>query len=474
MRLNPNDFHATAEDPFQNDRLNREPQVNGLCNIIEAVEGHAVVSIEGSWGSGKTAFVKMCSAQLAQESVSVVDFNAWQESYTNTPLVDLVSAISVTLGSKGGLKSKLILTAWHFANVASKGLIDRDALESGESTTFDAWAEANEKVRTFQDELSKLVPSDKDDVPAKLVVIIDELDRSRPDYALQLIETVRHLFAVEGVVVLLAINREELCHSIQSLFGNDFGADRYLRRFVDVTFTLPPPSKEDLSNFTENLLADLSLASSFLMGRSREDYGSLMLQKVATAVRHNLRDLQQAIHLAAIAMESKLVRSEAIEVEATRQKMLALIMLRILDKAAYLNLAYGDGDAFAAVAAMNRAITTDHQSLADSDADLVHVRIETILLGEALHNLYYSTKHSRNEVEGSDSPSSQDTFKSKYVDAFANAFGETTVVRDSGKARADRVYAAIGELHPADAGRQIRQLIGIIDLIGFEPASSQV
>ena len=164
-------------------------------------------------------------------------------------------------------------------------------------------------------------------------MIIDELDRCRPDYALQLIETVRHLFAVEGVVVLLAINREELCHSIQSLFGNDFGADRYLRRFVDVTFTLPPPSKEDLSNFTENLLADLSLASSFLMGRSREDYGSLMLQKVATAVRHNLRDLQQAIHLAAIAMESKLVRSEAIEVEATRQKMLALIMLRILDKA---------------------------------------------------------------------------------------------------------------------------------------------
>ena len=82
MRLTPNDFQATAEHPFQNDRLNREPQVNGLCNIIQAVQGHAVVSIDGSWGSGKTAFVKMCEAQLNKEGVSVVDFNAWQESYT--------------------------------------------------------------------------------------------------------------------------------------------------------------------------------------------------------------------------------------------------------------------------------------------------------------------------------------------------------------------------------------------------------
>ena len=68
-----------------------------------------------------------------------------------------------------------------------------------------------------------------------LIVIIDELDRCHPSYALELLATVRHLFNVDGVVkIVLAINRAELAHSVQSIYGPDFSADRYLRRFADL------------------------------------------------------------------------------------------------------------------------------------------------------------------------------------------------------------------------------------------------
>ena len=462
MRLTPNDFQATAEHPFQNDRLNREPQVNGLCNIIEAVQGHAVVSIDGSWGSGKTAFVKMCSAQLAKESVAVVDFNAWQESYTNTPLVDLVSAISATLGNKGRLNSKLVSVAWHIANVASKGLIDRDALENGESTTFDAWAEADKKVRTFQHELSKLVPSDKDDVPAKLVVIIDELDRCRPDYALRLIETVRHLFAVDGVLVLLAINREELCHSVHSIYGSDFDSDRYLRRFVDVALTLPPPGPNDLSNFTADLLVGLNLDRWF---STDPNLVATMLQKIATAVRHNLRDLQQAIHLAAIATESKQLQS--FDFGATSQRLLALVILKTLDKKAYLDLTYGDGDAFAAVASMNKSLSTEPPTLVDRYTDSFHLKIEACLLGGALTDLSVNRPGNSSASGTPEQPGVEDTFKKMYEDAFVSTFGEQPAVIESARERAATVLEQVIGQIPGRLGQPIDQLARIIDMIDY-------
>ena len=122
MKLTPDEFKATKESPFADDRLDRQSQVMGLCEIIRAVDGHAVVSIDGPWGSGKTAFVKMCAAQLEKQKVQVVDFNAWQESYTNNPLVDLVSAVAEkTSTDEEKVKRALVSLGWHIAEQASSG-----------------------------------------------------------------------------------------------------------------------------------------------------------------------------------------------------------------------------------------------------------------------------------------------------------------------------------------------------------------
>ena len=74
-----------------------------------------------------------------------------------------------------------------------------------------------------------------------LIVMIDELDRCRPSFAVEFLETTKHLFAVDQVVFVLAVNRKELAHAVKALYGNDFDADRYLRRFFDIDFRLPEP-----------------------------------------------------------------------------------------------------------------------------------------------------------------------------------------------------------------------------------------
>ena len=72
-----------------------------------------------------------------------------------------------------------------------------------------------------------------------LVVMIDELDRCRPSYAVELLETAKHLFDVDRIVFVLAVNREQLAHAVCALYGADFNAEGYLRRFFDEDFRLP-------------------------------------------------------------------------------------------------------------------------------------------------------------------------------------------------------------------------------------------
>ena len=87
-----------------------------------------------------------------------------------------------------------------------------------------------------------------------LVVMIDELDRCRPSYAVELLEVAKHLFSVDHIVFVLAVNRSELAHAIRALYGGGFDAKGYLRRFFDVDFVLPAPERnafiEDRLNAT--------------------------------------------------------------------------------------------------------------------------------------------------------------------------------------------------------------------------------
>jgi len=65
-----------------------------------------------------------------------------------------------------------------------------------------------------------------------LIFFIDELDRCRPDYALQLLEKAKHLFNIDGIIFILALDRDQIGHSLKSIYGEGLDVDGYLRRRV--------------------------------------------------------------------------------------------------------------------------------------------------------------------------------------------------------------------------------------------------
>ena len=74
--------------------------------------------------------------------------------------------------------------------------------------------------------------------PGPLVVIIDELDRCRPTYAVECLERVKHIMEIPGIAFVFGIDRTQLCDSVQHVNGN-VDASAYLQRFFDFELTLP-------------------------------------------------------------------------------------------------------------------------------------------------------------------------------------------------------------------------------------------
>ena len=139
------------------------------------------------------------------------------------------------------------------ANIALP-LIKRNVfsiLEKQTGLTLDFKQEQQQEIDPFKSYMSQRATKDKlkenlskvssrvaQDTGHPMVFIIDELDRCRPTFAIELLERVKHIFDIPDLVFVFGINRDELCSSLKSVYG-DIDVDVYLRSFLTWNSTCP-------------------------------------------------------------------------------------------------------------------------------------------------------------------------------------------------------------------------------------------
>src|SRR3954466_1508030 len=94
-----------------------------------------------------------------------------------------------------------------------------------------------EAFRNALSDLPKLLNVDNNQTKP-LILIIDELDRCRPNFSLQLLERIKHFFSVPNVHFVLGTNLTQLENSIAALYGNGIDTPVYLQKFVHLTLFL--------------------------------------------------------------------------------------------------------------------------------------------------------------------------------------------------------------------------------------------
>lgn len=259
--------------PFSNCCLSREKYAKLLTHIISNYQKGFVLALNNPWGTGKTTFLNMWQRYLENEKYQVLHFNAWKSDYSSDPFIALISQLK-QLGDKNtqkaykGFISKAATLVTRIGPGLVKGFVKRyvedEGIEEIVGVTSEITAESLEKqindqlktentIGEFTKSLKQLVSESGDKNP--LIFIIDELDRCRPSYAVAVLEYIKHFFSVEGIVFVLAIDKEQLGHAVRGVYGSDLiDADEYLRRFIDLEYSIPDP---ELSEFCDLLYSEL-------------------------------------------------------------------------------------------------------------------------------------------------------------------------------------------------------------------------
>lgn len=261
MKLFPQDNELVLyESGFEDDLLDRKAISSQLSNLVDRIEDPVVLALDDKWGAGKSHFLRrwVGAHELENGGVAItVYFDAFENDYLSDPLISIISAISERLPEKQqttvkkwrGVAVKLarpaLGVALSLATFGAKQYFDEmgDAVaEALGSETKDAttslWEQERQRkdaLKEFKDLLIKMT----EDQAAPIVIVVDELDRCRPDYALSVIETIKHFFSVPKVHFILGINGEALQSIVRARYGADVDAERYLRKFISASFSLP-------------------------------------------------------------------------------------------------------------------------------------------------------------------------------------------------------------------------------------------
>jgi len=306
------DLDGVIAEIWADDRLERRQEarflIDFLANRIDEKKRRGdvasyVLNLDARWGQGKSFFLERFVKQLVAEGYIVAHVNAWRDDHAEDPLIAVLSSTADALKpylSSATVRERFNVAKRNAGTVAfavGKGvvgtlaqryigqtvgdLIDQisdhdesvvetaasEGLSNGRAALTKLTDEITDKlIASFHRETGAIDgfkanvtatierASDEFDRKLPLFVVVDELDRCRPTYAVKMLERIKHMFETDNVVFLIATDTTQLRHSIRGTYGGDFDGMTYLQRFFDRTYVF---RESDQGNFLQEALEQI-------------------------------------------------------------------------------------------------------------------------------------------------------------------------------------------------------------------------
>ncbi|MFP2424685.1 KAP family P-loop NTPase fold protein [Enterobacter ludwigii] len=299
---------------FENrDEYKRKPIAEKIISLLESPLKISPIVIDGDWGTGKTEFSKKLAALIEtnESGHKVIYVDAFTEDHNDAPILTIMAAIVAlypesekkNIISKAlpalrfGLKTALKAGAGWVLKQNADDIADefQDAIKDATNSAIDGTVEAllddhieaKKHLTALKEVLSELTNKNK------ITIIIDELDRCKPSFAISVIENIKHVFDTENLNFLLVANISQLKASINHIYGSAVDSDRYLDKFIKFTYSLPVTYKEN--NYDDNL-ASIShwkmLCNQSDNLKKAEEYSSDYVEKFIKLKRLSLREVE--------------------------------------------------------------------------------------------------------------------------------------------------------------------------------------
>lgn len=329
MKLTLNEVDYTNGFKNGNDLFERAKLGLQLQSIIRHSEDESLVlAIDDQWGSGKTTFLKMWESELKlDEALDVIYFDAFKNDYQEDAFLALSSAIYpkiekqedkkkyLNAATKAG-KFLLKATAKIGLRAATLGVVKDTDFEGLEDVTKEVIEDPiekliEEKLKSAENEI-QVIQHFKNTITElakdkKIVFIIDELDRARPDFSLDLLEKMKHVFNTKNLFFVLAVNKDQFLHIIKKRYG-DIDSETYLSKFIHFWFALPQlkdfeGNSRIIPTFIDYISRNLKINGDFRKA-------TILLAQLLKASNASLRDCERCYSLLVLTSANEISRED--------------------------------------------------------------------------------------------------------------------------------------------------------------------
>nr|WP_289128671.1 P-loop NTPase fold protein [uncultured Megamonas sp.] len=278
------------------------------------------IAIDNDWGTGKTFFVKEVKMILdaynehsydyelsnLERIKNVIDiknidlhlavyYNAWENDNQKSPLLSLIYEIikvakidtnktDISINKEKIIKDGLSAIVKHFSGIDIKEL-----LKCVETEAKDIFKEIKGQ-KSIKEQVDNILNNLLLEHGERLVIFIDELDRCRPTFAVELLEQIKHYFDNDKITFVFSTNIKQLQYTIKKYYGEAFEAKRYLDKFFDLTISLNEINVIEYFNFVNE--------------NSRGDMYDYVCKEIVKEYNFTLRDVIKFVQINKICIEN--------------------------------------------------------------------------------------------------------------------------------------------------------------------------
>lgn len=266
--------------------IGRNTEIINFIRLLDSIKSNFSIAIDNDWGTGKTFFVKQVKIILdaynehsydyelsnLERIKNVIDiknidlhlavyYNAWENDNQKSPLLSLIYEIikvakidtnktDISINKEKIIKDGLSAIVKHFSGIDIKEL-----LKCVETEAKDIFKEIKGQKST-KEQVDNILNNLLLEHGERLVIFIDELDRCRPTFAVELLEQIKHYFDNDKITFVFSTNIKQLQYTIKKYYGEAFEAKRYLDKFFDLTVSLNEVNVIEYFNFVNEDLRD--------------------------------------------------------------------------------------------------------------------------------------------------------------------------------------------------------------------------
>lgn len=325
------------------DALGRESTVDRLLSLVQQVPTPYVIALSGPFGSGKSWILHRLSSRLEKDH-EVIAISAWALDQHYDPCAHLLEKILTSAQGISKVEQKLedvtpvtlriresflknLKTFLKSPGLKAMGGVV--ASKFGQDLPFEAaLVVLNELIESPQPEspispritlphvliaiegaVEELRSLGQGESEPRLIVIVDELERARPEFALRMLESIKHFFRIPGVIFVIGAERDQLLTSIGTVVGSGSDMEGFVRKYVDVSFEVDSAVSRELFSFR---LA--SIIEEYLIGTDKGWSGPKVqpqveqviddIATIAIALQFSMREFYRATDLIEILLRT--------------------------------------------------------------------------------------------------------------------------------------------------------------------------